>query len=70
MLKLYDKVTTTDNQCKIGRKKTYSCAKKRYLLSRRPYLDVKEVEILTQSDVPEDMEIETKVRVKVVELKE
>ena len=47
-------------------------AKKRCILSRRPHLDIKEVKILTKSDVPEDndMGIKTEFRVKVVEQKE
>lgn len=42
------------------------------MLSRRPHLDLKEVEMLTQSDFLDDIEIviETEFRIKVVELEE
>ena len=35
----------------------YYCAKKRYILIRRPHLDIKEVKIITKSDVPEDIKV-------------
>ena len=42
------------------------------MLSRKPYLDIKEVKILTKSDVPEDIKMVIKIEfeVKVVENKE
>ena len=68
----YGKVVTTTKQYKIGQRNTYYWAKKRYILSRRPHLDIKEVKILTKSDVPEDikMGIKPEFGVKVVEHKE
>ena len=50
----------------------YYCAKKRCILSCRPYLDIKEVKILTKSNAPENikMGIETEFGVKVLEHKE
>ena len=46
--------------------------KKRCILSRRPHLDIKEVKILTESDVLEEIKvgIETGFEVKIVEHKE
>ena len=46
--------------------------KKRCILSRRPHLDIKQVKILTESDVPEEIKIgiETGFEVKFVEHKE
>ena len=46
----YGKVTTT-----IGQRNNYYWSKKRYILSRRPHLDIKEVKIFIKSDVPEDI---------------
>ena len=68
----YGKVTTTTKQYKIGRGNTYYWAKKRCILSCRPYLDDKEVKVPSKSDVPEDINMGTKTefRVKVVEHKE
>ena len=53
----YGKVTSTTKQYKIGQRNTYYWAKKRCILSRRPHLDIKEVKILTKSDVPEDISL-------------
>ena len=71
-LKCYGKVATTTKQHKIGQRNTYYCAKRRYILIRRPHLDIKEIKIITKSDVPEDikMGIETEFGVKLVEHKE
>ena len=68
----YRKVTVTIKQCKIARRNTYYCAKKEMHTCRRPHLDIKEVKILTESDVLEDikMGIETGFEVKIVEHKE
>ena len=68
----YGKVTTITKQYKIGQRNTYNWAKKGCILSRGPHLDIKEAEILTKSDVPQDikMRIKTKFGVKVVEHKE
>ena len=46
-LEWYKKVTNTTKQCKIGYKDMYYCA----ILSCRPHSDIKEVKILTKSDV-------------------
>ena len=57
--KWYGKVTTTTKQYKIDQRNTYYWAKKRCILSRRPHLDIKEVKILTKSDVPQDIKMRT-----------
>ena len=71
-LEWYGKVATTTKQYKIGQKNTYYCAKRRCTLIRRPHSDIKEIKIITKSDVPEDikMGIETEFGVKLVEHKE
>ena len=71
-LEWYGKVATTTKQNKIGQRNTYYCAKRRCILIRRPHLDIKEIKIITKSDVPEDikMGIETEFGVKLVEHKE
>ena len=71
-LEWYGKVATTTKQYKIGQRNTYYCAKRRCILIRRPHLDIKEIKIITKSDVPEDikMGIETGFGVKLVEHKE
>ena len=68
----YGKVTTTTKLCKIGQWNTYYGVKKRCILTLRPHLEVKEVKVLTKSDVPEDikMGIKTEFGVKIVEHKE
>ena len=48
---MYGKGTVTNKQYKIDQKKTFYYAKKRCLLSGRPYLEAKEVEILNESDI-------------------
>ena len=48
------KVATATNQHKTDQRNTYYCAKKICILIRRQHLDVKEVKIITKSDVPED----------------
>ena len=68
----YGKVINTTKKDKIGQRNTYYQAKKRSILSRRPYLNIKEIKILTKSDVPEHIKIgiKTEFEVKVVEHKE
>ena len=51
-LKWHGRGTTTHKQCKRGQRNTFYCAKYSCLLSHRPYLDVKEVEILSESEYP------------------
>ena len=70
--KWYGKVTTSTKQYKIDRRNSHYRAKKSCMLSRKPYLDIKEVKILTKSDVPEDIKMVIKIEfeVKVVENKE
>ena len=58
-LEWYRKVTTTTKQYKIGQRNTYYCAKRRCILIRRPHVDVKEIKIITKSDVPEDIKMRT-----------
>ena len=50
----------------------YYCAKRRCILIRRPYLDIKEKKIITKSDVREEikMGIKTEFGVKLLEHKE
>ena len=48
------KVATATNQHKTDQRNTYYCAKKTCILIRRQHLDMKEVKIITKSDVPED----------------
>ena len=71
-LEWYEKIATTTKQYKIGQRNTYYCAKRRCILIRRPNLEVKEIKIITKSDVLEDikMESETEFGVKLVEHKE
>ena len=71
-LEWYGKVAITTKQYKISQRNTYYCAKRRCILIRRPHLDIKEIKIITKSDVPEDikMGIETEFGVKLVEHKE
>ena len=52
-----EKVRATNKQYKIEQNNTYYFAKERCLLSRRPHLDIKEVEILTQFDLTDDIKI-------------
>ena len=68
----YGKITSTTKQYKIGQRNTYCWAKKKCILSRRPHLDIKEVKILTKSDIPEEIKMGSKTDfgVKVVEHKE
>ena len=66
------KIATTTKQHKIGQKNMYYCAKRRCILIRRPYLDIKEKKIITKSDVREEikMGIKTEFGVKLLEHKE
>ena len=59
-------------QYAVGQRNTYYCAKKRYILIRRPHLDIKEVKVVTKFDVPEDikMGIEPEFGVKLIKHKE
>ena len=63
---------TTTKQYKIDQRNTYYCAKRRCILIRRLHLDIKELKIITKSDVPEDikMGIEAEFGVKLGEHKE
>ena len=72
MNECYGRVTTTTKLCKIDQRNTYYWAKKECILSCRPHLDIKEVKILTKSDVPEGikMGIKAELGVNVVEHKE
>ena len=65
-LEWYGKVTSTKEQYEIGQQKTYYCVRKRYLLSRRPYLDISYLDILEDTK----MAIETEFEIKVFEHKE
>ena len=71
-LEWYGKVATTTKQYKIGQRNTYYFAKRRCIVIRRPHLDMKEMKIITKSDVLEDvmMTIETEFGGKLVEHKE
>ena len=51
------KIATTTKQHKIGQKNMYYCAKRRCILIRRPYLDIKEKKIITKSDVREEIKM-------------
>ena len=61
----YGNGTTTNKQHKIGQRN----AKERCLLSCRPYLDVKKGEILSESDVFENIKkgIKTRFQIKAIE---
>ena len=54
-LEWYEKGINTNKQYKISKRNTYYCAKNKCLFSRRPYLDLKEVKILKESDVLENI---------------
>ena len=67
-----EKLQSPLNNAKQSQGTRTTVSKKRCILSRRPHLDIKEVKILTESDVLEDikMGIETGFEVKIVEHKE